>query len=95
MRLPLHRRSLLVTPLVLAAPLPAPAQTGRARLLKFVPQANLTSLDPVWTTANVTRHHGYMVWDTLYRLDASNQAWPQMAEGHVGRCCGKLVGDRP
>ncbi|HEY8611665.1 MAG TPA: ABC transporter substrate-binding protein, partial [Roseomonas sp.] len=75
--------SSLAAPLALAAPLPAAAQTGRARLLKFVPQANLTSLDPVWTTANVTRHHGYMVYDTLYGLDEANRAHPQMAEGHV------------
>nr|WP_232480985.1 ABC transporter substrate-binding protein [Roseomonas sp. KE2513] len=90
MRLPLHRRSFLATSITLAAPLPAPAQTGRARVLKFVPQANLTSLDPVWTTANVTRHHGYMVWDTLYGLDASNEAQPQMAEGHVVEDEGRL-----
>ena len=30
---------------------PALAQGDSARTLRFVPQANLTSLDPVWTTA--------------------------------------------
>jgi ABC-type transport system substrate-binding protein len=50
--------------------------------LKFVPQANLTSLDPIWTTANVTRNHGYMVFDTLYGMDAQFRPQPQMASGH-------------
>ena len=36
---------------------PAFAQTAAARTLRFVPHANLTSLDPVWTTAWVTRNH--------------------------------------
>jgi peptide/nickel transport system substrate-binding protein len=79
----MQRRGFLASSLALAAAHPAAAQTARARVLKFVPQANLTSLDPVWTTANVTRHHGYMVYDTLYGLDEANATHPQMAEGHV------------
>ena len=31
-----------------------------------MPQANLTSLDPIWTTATVTRNYAYMVFDTLF-----------------------------
>ena len=34
----------------------APAVGGRARTIVHVPQANLTSLDPVWTTAVVSRN---------------------------------------
>jgi peptide/nickel transport system substrate-binding protein len=49
----------------------------------MVPQANLTSIDPIWTTANVTRNHGFMIYDTLYGLDASFEPQPQMAAGHV------------
>ncbi len=62
---------------------PALAAAGDARTLRFVPQANLTSLDPVWTTAAVTRNFGLMVYDTLYGIDSSLQPKPQMAEGHV------------
>ncbi|MBP0443501.1 ABC transporter substrate-binding protein [Roseomonas sp. SSH11] len=61
---------------------PALGQDMRARTLRFVPQANLTSLDPVWTTATVTSNHGYYVFDTLYAVDARNRPQPQMAEGH-------------
>jgi hypothetical protein len=39
--------------------------------LKFVPQIDLVFLDPHWSTANVTRGHGYMVFDTLYGQDGT------------------------
>ena len=50
--------------------------------LRFIPNANLTSLDPIWTTALVAQAHGYMVYETLYRIDASNNLQPQMCAGH-------------
>jgi peptide/nickel transport system substrate-binding protein len=63
----------------LAAPILARAQD--ARVLRMVPQANLTSIDPIWTTAIVTRNHAYIVYDTLFGLDADLQPRPQMAAG--------------
>jgi peptide/nickel transport system substrate-binding protein len=42
---------------------PALAQSATARTLRVIPQANLTSLDPVWTTAVVTRNHAFLVYD--------------------------------
>ncbi|MEJ1939297.1 ABC transporter substrate-binding protein, partial [Nostoc sp. NIES-2111] len=65
--------------------LPAPAtraQSVRARTLRFVPQADLTILDPIVTSAYVTRNHALLVYDTLYGLDASLRPSPQMVEGH-------------
>ena len=62
---------------------PAVAQDTRARVLRFVPQTSLTSLDPIWTTASVTTGHGYYVFDTLYGVDDALNARPQMAEGHT------------
>ncbi|MCQ4160764.1 ABC transporter substrate-binding protein [Roseomonas sp. GC11] len=64
-----------------ALPRFAVAQPAQNRVLKFVPQANLTSLDPIWTTATVTRNHGYMVYDCLYGTDEDFAPQPQMAEG--------------
>jgi peptide/nickel transport system substrate-binding protein len=61
---------------------PALAQGAGGRVLRFVPQANLTSLDPVWTTATVTRNYALMVFDTLFGLDADLRPAPQMVEGH-------------
>ena len=60
---------------------PAIAQGAAARTLRVVPQANLTSLDPIWTTAVVTRNHGFMVYDQLCAQDAQGEIKPQMAEG--------------
>ncbi len=62
--------------------MPALAQPAGSRTLIFVPQANLTSLDPVWTTATVTRNFAYLVYDTLYGVDEKLQPQPQMAQGH-------------
>ena len=58
-------------------------QTAGTRVLKFVPQANLTSLDPVWTTATVTRNFSLMVYETLYGRDQAFNPQPLMVEGHV------------
>jgi peptide/nickel transport system substrate-binding protein len=66
---------------LVAAPRLATGQAA-ARTLRFAPQSNLASLDPVWSTAVVVRNHGLMVFDLLYGLDASYQPRPQMAEGH-------------
>ena len=68
-------------PATLAAP--ALAQSEAARVLKFVPQANLTSLDPIWTTASVTAEHGNYVYETLFAVDAQAKAHPQMAAGYT------------
>jgi len=66
-----------------AASLSAPAGAQPAKVVKFVPQADLALLDPVFTTGLVTRNHGFMVFDQLYGLDDSFTPQPQMVEGHV------------
>ncbi len=65
----------------LAAPRVASAQ-AQARILRFVPQSNLSNIDPVWSTAVVVRNHGLMIYDTLYGLGADLRPRPQMAAGH-------------
>lgn len=77
----MKRRHLFAGAAALAAA-PAVAQNSRATTLRFVPQANLTVLDPVFTTATVTANHGYYVFDTLFGVDADLNPRPQMAEGH-------------
>ena len=73
---------------LLAAPHIASAQATRA--LKFVPQADLAVLDPVFVTAYVTRNHAFMVYDTLYGLDEQYMPHPQMVAGHSIENDGKL-----
>jgi len=60
---------------------PAIAAAPGARVLKFIPQADLAVLDPIWTTAYVTRNHGFLVFDTLYGQDDQYKAQPQMVDG--------------
>ena len=61
----------------------------------MVPQANVTSIDPIWTTAIVTRNHAYIVYDTLFGLDADLQPQPQMAAGIPDRAGWAEGDDRP
>ncbi|WP_426957437.1 ABC transporter substrate-binding protein [Muricoccus radiodurans] len=70
---------------------PSLAQGAASRVLKFIPQSDVTVLDPIITTAYVTRHHGYLVWDTLYGFDEDFKPQPQMAEGHSVEDDGKRV----
>ncbi|MGA0597543.1 ABC transporter substrate-binding protein [Enterovirga sp. CN4-39] len=62
---------------------PALAQGPSAQVLRFIPQADVTILDPLATTAYPTRNHGHMCWDTLYAQDENFVPRPQLAEGHV------------
>ena len=83
----MNRRSFLRagTAGVMAASLPrfAIAQPANTRVLRFVPQANLTVLDPIFTTAAVTANHAWMVYDTLFGVNAALRPKPQMAEGYT------------
>jgi peptide/nickel transport system substrate-binding protein len=82
----MKRRSFLAgaATATLARPsLAQPAVGGKTRTLIHVPQANLTSLDPVWTTAVVTRNCAAMVFETLYGRDEKLDPKPQMVDGHL------------
>ena len=52
------------------------------KTLKFIPQADLKNIDPIWTTAYITRNHGYLVYDTLFSMDDKLQVRPQMVDHH-------------
>jgi peptide/nickel transport system substrate-binding protein len=69
-----------------AAALPrsfAIAEPDRTRVLRFVPQANLSLLDPIFTTAGPTTCHGWAIYDTLFGINAKREPGPQMAEGYT------------
>ena len=59
------------------------AQPMRDKTLRFVRQANLSLLDPIFTTAQPTVNHGWTIYDLLVGIDAKLQAKPQMAEGYT------------
>ena len=56
------------------------AEPKKGGTLKFIPQADLKVLDPIWTTAYITRNHGYMVCNVLFALDAQLHVQPQMVD---------------
>jgi peptide/nickel transport system substrate-binding protein len=54
------------------------AHAAQGKTLRFIAQSDLRVLDPIWTTAYITRNHGYMIFDTLFALDAKLKPHPQM-----------------
>ncbi len=74
----LFRLTAAATALALSL-VPSHAEAG-AKTLRFIPQADLRSIDPIWTTAYVTRNFGYLVFDTLFSLDKDFKPQPQMVD---------------
>src|ERR1700730_8891672 len=48
--------------------------------LRFIAEADLKIIDPIWTTAYIARNHGYLVYDTLFGTDETLQIKPQMVD---------------
>ena len=48
--------------------------------LRVATHAQLETIDPIWTTAYITRTHGYLVYDTLFALDENLEPRPQMVD---------------
>ncbi|MEA2743527.1 MAG: peptide/nickel transport system substrate-binding protein [Acetobacteraceae bacterium] len=66
----------------LSACLAAPSISRGAanKALKFIPQSDLTILDPIVTTVYTARNHGFMVFDTLFGMDSNYRMQPQMLD---------------
>src|SRR5258708_8514992 len=78
------RRSLLRA--AAAAPafsLPGILRAQSQTTLRFIPVIDLTFLDPIYATAQVSRNHGFMVYDTLYGMNSALEISPQMVSGHL------------
>ena len=61
---------------VLLAAGPAPAE----KVLKVVPHADLTQLDPVFASIVITREYGLMIYEELFAWDSKLQPQPQMVD---------------
>jgi len=68
----------LALSMTLALSTPVQAKTVRA-----VMHSDLRVIDPGFTTAYITRDHGYMVYDTLLATDSNFKVQPQMADWKV------------
>ena len=75
-----RRHALTGTAAALAAP--RIARGAGSQVLKFIPQSDLTILDPIINTVYTVRNHGYMVFDTLFGMDSDTKIRPQMLEGY-------------
>jgi peptide/nickel transport system substrate-binding protein len=75
-----HRARLAVAALAAICLSGAAMADPTGRTLRFIPQADLRVLDPIWTTAYITRNHGYMIYDTLFATDERFEVKPQMVE---------------
>jgi peptide/nickel transport system substrate-binding protein len=70
--------------IALLAPILLAAAAARAEtVLKVIPQADLRSLDPTWTTAAITLIHGYLVYDQLFAMDSKLRPQPEMVESYT------------
>ena len=76
------RRNLLLGTMASPLVLSGAASAQNRRVIRAVPIGDLRILDPIWTTAYITRNHGYLVWDTLFGLDENDVPQPQMVESH-------------
>jgi len=63
-------------PLVAGGVKPAIAES----VLRVIPHADLKNLDPIWTTAYISRNHAYLVYDTLFAMDEDFKPQPQMVD---------------
>ncbi len=62
-----------------------------SRTLRFVPQADVTILDPLTTSAYVTRNHALLVFDQLFAIDGDLRPQPQRVEGYTAEEDGKRL----
>ena len=82
----ISRRAAIGTGLALAtAPglVRAQQRPSAARTIRAIIQGDISTYDPIWTTANTSAYHGAMVYDTLFGLDENYNSKPQMV-GNFG-----------
>lgn len=57
-----------------------PVLAASQSVLRFAPHAALRVLDPVTTSAYVTRNHAFLVYDNLFSMDSKYTPQPQMVD---------------
>jgi len=75
------RRRMFTSGAIASLAAPSIARGAASAPLKFIPQSDLTILDPIITTVYTARNHGYMVFDTLFGMDSQYRIQPQMLSG--------------
>ncbi|MCV9877638.1 ABC transporter substrate-binding protein [Brenneria izbisi] len=73
----------LLLPFGMSAALFASSSLAAEKTLYAVMSSSLRVLDPIATTAQITRNHGYMIYDTLIGMNENFEPKPQMADWSV------------
>src|ERR1700716_4031632 len=81
-RRPTIASSVALAVLAVAATLTSQA-IAAGKTITAVMHSDLRIIDPGFTTAYITRDHGYMVYDTLLATDSNFKIQPQMADWKV------------
>jgi peptide/nickel transport system substrate-binding protein len=71
-------RRFITTTVLVAIALVGPAHADTT--LRVVMHSDLKIIDPIWTTAYIVRNHGYLIYDTLFAMDAKGEIKPQMVD---------------
>jgi peptide/nickel transport system substrate-binding protein len=64
----------------LAVALGSSPGAAQEKVLRVVMHSDLKIVDPIWTTAYISRNYGYLVYDTLFALDENLEVQPQMVD---------------
>src|SRR5690554_5505120 len=72
----------LLTSTALLMPGALMAQDGETTITAVM-HSPLRVLDPIITTAHITRNHGYMIYDVLTAVDENFMPQPQMANWEI------------
>ena len=81
-RRPTMASSVTLSALALWVALATPSLAA-SKTITAVMHSDLRIIDPGFTTAYITRDHGYMVYDTLLATDSNFKIQPQMADWKV------------
>ena len=78
---PIGLKTVLCAASIVAISAIAGLQSASAEIvLKAKVHADLKNIDPIWTTAYISRNHGYLIFDTLFATDANLVVQPQMVD---------------
>ncbi|MFK7857378.1 MAG: ABC transporter substrate-binding protein [Granulosicoccus sp.] len=77
---PLARFSGRIVATGLAISLLAAGHAHAEKVLRVNMHSDLKIVDPIWTTAYMSRNYGYMVYDTLFAMNTKGEIMPQMVD---------------
>jgi peptide/nickel transport system substrate-binding protein len=77
------RKTFVAAAAVAAMAATAGTAFAQGKTLRVVMHSDLKIIDPIWTTAYIVRNHGYMIYDTLFAVDAKGDPQLQMLQSYT------------